>query len=195
MSRIARYLLIFACAGGALLRTAHASDLYTPGSWSALASDRTARSVGDAIVILVVENASASNSATSASRKNRKIDGSIRAGSSLNESGGLGLGGTSDNQGSTGRTGRMVAQISAVVESVLPNGDLRVTGEQNLNINGERTHIRVRGRVRPADISAANAVLSSRLADAAIDYDGSGFVSRSGKPGIITKLFNWLGLL
>jgi len=195
MKRLSLFLLISASMGGALPPIAHASDLYTPGSWPALASDRTASSVGDTLVILVVENASASNSATSASRKNRKIDGSIRAGSTLNESGGIVLGGTSDNQGSTARAGRMVAQISAVVESVLPNGDLRVLGEQNLNINGERTHIRVRGRVRPADISTTNVVLSSRLAEAAIDYDGSGFVSRSGKPGIVTKIFNWLGLL
>jgi flagellar L-ring protein precursor FlgH len=38
-------------------------------------------------------------------------------------------------------------------------------------------------------------VLSSRLADAAIDYDGSGFVTRSAKPGIVARIFNLLGLL
>jgi flagellar L-ring protein precursor FlgH len=89
----------------------------------------------------------------------------------------------------------MVAQISAAVEEVLANGDLRVVGSQVLNLSGEKTVIRVRGRVRAADVSATNAVLSNRLADAEIDYDGKGYVSRSGKPGVLTRVFNWLGLM
>lgn len=174
---------------------AGAADLYAPGNWSALASDRKSAQQGDILTIVVYENATAQNTATSGSRKNRKIEGGISAGSAFNEQGGVRLDGSSDNEGSTGRSGRMVAQISAVVDEVLPNGDLRVSGSQFLNINGERTTIKVKGRVRPADISAGNAVLSSRLADAMIDYDGSGFVSRSGSPGLISRIFNWMGLL
>lgn len=172
-----------------------AKDLYSAGNFPALASDRRAAAPGDAITIVIYENASASNQATTGSKKSTRLSGSINVGSSLDESGALGLSGSSDNQGSTGRSGRMVAQMSATVEDVLPNGDLRVSGEQTLNINGERTHIRIKGRVRPSDISSSNAVLSSRLADAAIDYDGSGFVTRSARPGIVSRIFNWLGLL
>jgi len=54
--------------------------------------------------------------------------------------------------------------------------------------------IGVRGRIRPYDISAENAVLSSRIADAQIDYDGKGFVSRSAKPGLLNRIFSFLGL-
>jgi flagellar L-ring protein precursor FlgH len=88
----------------------------------------------------------------------------------------------------------MVAQISAVVEEVLSNGDLRVSGGQELNINGDRTFIRVKGRVRAADVAASNVVLSSRLAEATIDYDGLGFVSRSAAPGLVARAFAWLGI-
>jgi len=80
------------------------------------------------------------------------------------------------------------------VESVLPNGDFQVAGQQTLVISGERTFIRLRGRVRRADISSGNAIVSTRLADAQIDYDGSGYVSRSGRPGPATRIFSWLGL-
>lgn len=178
-----------------LAAPANASDLFVPGNWPSLAADRRAAQQGDILTIVVYENASASNAANSSSKKSSKLDGRISAGSSFNEGAGLSIGGGSDNQGATGRSGRMVAQISAIVENVLPNGDLQVAGSQLLNINGERTVIRVKGRVRSADISASNAVLSSRLADAAIDYDGSGFVSRSARPGIVSRIFNWLGLL
>ena len=178
-----------------LAGAANATNLYTRGSsWPALASDRTARQVGDALTIVVYESASATNAASTSSKKNTALSGDVNA-AHFDKSAGLQFGGSSQGLGSTGRSGQMVAQISAVVDAVLPNGDLEISGQQELHISGERTHIRVKGRVRPADISAANAVLSSRLADATIDYDGTGFVSRSGKPGLVTRIFNWLGLL
>lgn len=174
---------------------AFGENLYVPGNWSALAADMRASHVGDVLTIVIYESATASNSASSGSKKSSRVEGSITAGDVLNESAGLKLGGGSDNQGTNGRSGRMVAQISATVEEVLPNGDLRVAGTQLLNLSGERTAIKVKGRVRAADITGANIVLSSRLADAQIDYDGSGFVSRSGKPGIVSRIFNFLGLM
>ncbi len=88
----------------------------------------------------------------------------------------------------------MVAQISVVVDKVMPNGDLHVEGAQALKINGEKTNIHVSGTVRLADITSGNAVLSSSLADAIIDYDGAGFVSASSEPGLITRALNWLDL-
>jgi flagellar L-ring protein FlgH len=81
------------------------------------------------------------------------------------------------------------------VTQVEPNGDLRVSGWQRLNINGESTNIKVSGRIRRDDVSSENTVLSSRLADAMIDYNGRGFASRSAKPGVVTRIFNWLGIL
>ena len=87
-----------------------------------------------------------------------------------------------------------MAQVSAEVIDVYPNGDLLVEGRQQVLVNGEETIIGVRGRVRPVDISSDNIVLSGRLANAQIDYDGSGFISRSARPGIISRLFSLLGL-
>lgn len=174
---------------------AFANDLYHPGTFSALASDQSAAQVGDVITILVYENASATNSASTNTKKSTKLDGHITTGARLNESGSIGLGGSSDNAGSIGRSGQMIAQMSAIVEEVMPNGDLRVAGNQELKVSGEQTHIRVKGRVRRADISPANTVLSSRLADARIEYDGKGFASRGAKPGIVSRIFGWLGLL
>ncbi len=190
--RFAPYLLLAACM--LLAAPAKAADLYAHGGWPALASDRSARKVGDIVTIVVYESATATNTASNGSARGTKLGGQISAGTAFSESGGFNLSGGSDDTGTTGRSGAMIAQISAVVDDVLPNGDLHVTGAQTLNINGEQTNIRVKGRVRQADISAQNAVLSSRLADAAIDYDGSGFVSRSASPGIITRVFNWLGI-
>ena len=183
------FLLLTAMPGAAA-----AEDLYPHDKWASLVGDRRAEQVGDILTVVVFENSVAANSAKSGTRRDTSIEGKISAGSALDESGKLGLGGRYEGAGETTRTGRMVATISVIVDAVLPNGDLRVAGSQMLKINGERTFIRIRGRVRPADIRD-NQVLSSRLAEAEIDYDGSGFVTRSTKPGLIARIFNFLGIL
>lgn len=180
----------FAVAAPAL-----ADNLYKGGNWPSLAADRRASTVGDLVTIVVLTNNSATNAVSQGSKKRTSIDGRISAGNGLDEAGGLSFGGAYDGQGSNTRANRMAAQLSATVTEVLPNGDLVVSGWQTLNISGERTNIRVSGRVRPEDIGTNNAVISSRLAEARIEYDGKGFASRSAKPGIVARIFNWLGLL
>jgi len=172
---------------------AEAADLYRSDNWSAMASDRNAQKVGDLLTVIVYENATATDTASSSSKKASNAGGQIAADSTFHHSANLGLQSDSDDSGTTRRSGGMVAQISVTVDGVLPNGDLHVSGAQELNINGDKTNIRIKGRVRLADISN-NAVLSSRLADAMIDYDGTGFVASSARAGILTRIFNWLGL-
>lgn len=177
------------CLGG----PAAAEDLYRGSNWAALGSDRRASAVGDALTIVIFQAAEATNSAQNSSRKKTDIGGSIRAGS-LDESAELEFGGGYNGRGEVRRSERLVAQISVVVQSVLPNGDFVVVGEQLMRINGETTRIGVRGRVRPADITRDNTLLSSRIADAQINYDGRGFVSRAARPGLINRIFSFLGL-
>jgi flagellar L-ring protein FlgH len=188
-----RFLLIVPLI--ALVPVAHAEDIYKSGNWSALASDRRAESIGDVVTIVVFENSSATNAVGKRSKKRNALDGQIVAGNSFDKSGGVSFGGTYEGEGANSRSDRVVAQLSATVQQVYPNGDLFVTGWQRLKINGELTNIKVSGRVRREDISGQNSVLSSRIADASIEYDGRGFASRSAKPGIVTKIFSWLGLM
>jgi flagellar L-ring protein precursor FlgH len=182
--------VLAASASGA----ASAADLFKAGSWPALAADPKAAVVGDSLTVVVIESASASNSTLNGSKKGTRLSGQVAYGSNA-EAAALALSGDSEGGGQTGRSGRMVAQIGVVVEEVLPNGDLRVSGKHTLKINGEITHIRLRGRIRPMDIAGDNSIISNRLAEAEIEYDGSGFLTRSARPGIVGQIFNLLGLL
>lgn len=188
MKRLAALLIL------ALAPAAHATDLYDHGTWPALASDRLAHRVGDIVEIVVSESVAAQDTATNSSARSNNVGGSISADAVFAHSANLALQNGSDTTGTTGRSGGIVAQVSARVDEVLPNGDLRVSGTQSMNVNGEQTDIKIKGVVRVADIASDNTVPSSRLADAMIDYNGSGFVSKSASPGIVTRVFNWLGL-
>jgi flagellar L-ring protein precursor FlgH len=163
--------------------------------WSALAADRTAASVGDSVTVIIVEASSAGASTESATGRGTQLSGSLLAGGQVVEAGGLGAQGAFDGRGRIQRSGRLVGQIGATVQEVLPNGDLRIEGSQTLIIDGETTKIHLTGRVRPADLAGDNTVLSSRLADAAIRYEGDGALSRSGRHGVIESILSWLGLL
>jgi flagellar L-ring protein FlgH len=170
-------------------------DLYRSGGWSALATDRRAERVGDTLTILVYESSNASNSVASGSKKRSGIDAQLQAGTNFDKSASFGFGGKYDGQGQTFRSGKMVAQLGATIDVILPNGDFRVSGLQKIKLNGEMTSIKVSGRVRKDDVSGQNSVLSSKIADAVIEYDGKGFSSRSAKPGVVTRLFQMLGML
>jgi flagellar L-ring protein precursor FlgH len=179
---------------------ARAADLPPAGNWSSLASDRIAHSVGDVLTVVVYESSTGTGSAESTVNKSSSFQGQVSAGNpsgnslAVNETASLGLAHNADNAGTTTRAGTMVGEISVTIDSLLPNGDLHVSGAQVLNINGERTRIAVKGRVRTADISPTNTILSTSLADATIDYDGAGLVTDSSRAGILTRALNWLGI-
>ncbi|HYD79884.1 MAG TPA: flagellar basal body L-ring protein FlgH [Paucimonas sp.] len=170
-----------------------AESLYDAGSFRAMVSDKRAHRIGDSLTVLIYENSSATTRAdTSTHRKNNVGVRAFADGS--DHAAGIGLSNDFDGGGTVQRSGRLLAQITASVTGIAPNGDLLITGEQMLEINADKQHIRVEGRVRTLDISDANTVLSSRLADARISYLGAGELTDSQRRGWLTKILTWLGL-
>jgi len=98
----------------------------------------------------------------------------------------------SSGEGETKRTGTLTASITVRVVAVDAGGNLRVQGDKVVSVNREDQHIVLTGMVRPEDIANDNSVLSSRLADARIDYYGRGTVgSKQGTP-LVHTLFDWV---
>jgi flagellar L-ring protein precursor FlgH len=175
------------------LAPAWADDLYSSAKTQSLASDRRASQTGDIVTIIVVQAAESSSVMQNGTRRSTAIGGHFGAGS-IDESADLSIGSTFDGKGEVRRSERFVTQMSASITDMLPNGDYAIGGNQTLFVNGETTVVEVRGRIRPSDIDAENRVPSNRIADAQIKYNGKGFVSRSAKPGIVHRIFGFLGL-
>jgi flagellar L-ring protein precursor FlgH len=89
----------------------------------------------------------------------------------------LGVGGDFDGGGRTQRANRVLATLTVTVHEILPSGELKVAGDQQLTVNEEQQRVTLEGRVRPQDISDANVVMSTRIADARITYLGQGDVT------------------
>ncbi|HTX18022.1 MAG TPA: flagellar basal body L-ring protein FlgH [Bacteroidota bacterium] len=161
-----------------------------------LFSDQKANHVGDAVTILVVETSSASNNAqTNASRESDlslATAGNVGSKNLPSVGATIGTGNTFKGSGSTSTSGSIQAQISARVDSVLPNGNLYVNGNRTIIINGEEQTIKISGVVRPSDIQPDNSVYSYNISDATIIFKGNGIVSRAQEPGWLTKFFHWI---
>jgi flagellar L-ring protein precursor FlgH len=95
-----------------------------------------------------------------------------------------------DGTGSTQRSGDLSAYISARIIQVLPNGNLVIEGNREVRINNENQIITLTGIVRPRDISPANIVQSTYIADARISYSGSGILNDQQRPGWLARILD-----
>ena len=79
--------------------------------------------------------------------------------------------------------------ITVTVIEVYPNGNLLVSGEKMVAINQGNEFIRFSGVINPNNVTAANTVQSTQVADARIEYRGSGFIEQSNAMGWMQRFF------
>ena len=85
--------------------------------------------------------------------------------------------------------GSLRAELGRDVIEVLSNGNLLVSGEKQVSISQGTEYIRFSGVVNPATINAANAVSSTKVADARIEYKGSGYIDEAQTMGWLARFF------
>ena len=95
-------------------------------------------------------------------------------------------------EGGTARSASLTGRITVTVTAVEPNGNLHIEGQKVVTLNNEEEYMVLRGVVRPEDIDAGNEIASWRVADARIDFYGSGVVGDQQRPGFAYTLMDWL---
>lgn len=172
-------------------------SIYQAASNRTLFEDRTARYVGDNITVQIEEQVSASSSSANKAERSSENSTAITAGANSRffdgVLGGLNLGTESSNKhdgkGSTSANNTFRGQITAQVVELLPNGNLVIGGEKQVNIRGEISYLRVSGIVNPSDIKAGNVVSSTKIAEARIEEMGSGTVASADRAGWLQRFF------
>jgi flagellar L-ring protein FlgH len=181
-----------------LLSPVLAEGLYRAGEFRSLVSDRRAHVPGDVLTVQIIEASSAQTTADTKTEKTGSVNLGLNAAgyaTPINKTAGIELSDQFGGKGSIQRSGRLLAQVTVVVQSVEANGLLHVKGQQIIDVNSEKQEIRLEGTVRPVDITDGNTVLSTRLADARISYIGEGILGEKQTPGILTRFLGWLGIL
>jgi len=173
-------------------------SLFRPYMANSLYSDVTARRVGDIITVTLSENTQASKSADTSTAKDTNINLDPitgLAGQALNLGGQsvqLGISSARDFTGdaAANQSNSLTGAISVTVVDVLPNNNLVIRGEKWLTLNHGDEYIRLTGIIRPADISPENEIVSTKVANARIQYSGTGTFARAQEKGWLTQFFD-----
>lgn len=173
-------------------------SLFDANRLESLYADVKARRVGDIIEVVLSENTSAKKKANSNTKKENSATLSPVTG--LNGAN-VTIGGNSlqfgldqDSEfkgtGTSDQSNSLTGSISVSVMQVLGNGNLIVRGEKWITINNGDEFIRLNGIIRPQDISADNQVDSIKVANARIQYSGTGAFADAQKAGWLARFFN-----
>ena len=180
------------------------------GPFNQLFADIKARRVGDIVTIKIIESSSASNKATTETERDSNILGQITSFLGIerkwndpsypgfdpdrlfNPFSGIDGNMKTDFEGTgkTTRSGALTAMITARVTDVMPGGNLRIRGSQEVEVNNEKQIITLSGIIRIRDISPDNMVLSNFISDAQIAYSGLGVVNDRQRPGWMANILN-----
>jgi flagellar L-ring protein FlgH len=90
----------------------------------------------------------------------------------------------SKGDGSIERKEQLDLQVAVVVTSVLENGNLLISGSQEVRVNQELRVLNLAGIARPQDVDADNKISYEKIAEARISYGGRGRLSEIQNPPI-----------
>ena len=156
---------------------------------SALFKDSRAFKVGDIMTVNIRVNDKASfDNKTDRSRTNKSginfgLSGAT-ASSSVDASGDLTFGSSTNTKGdgSTERSEKLNLLVAAVVTGVIENGNLLISGSQEVRVNHELRILNVAGIVRPQDVDSNNQISYEKIAEARISYGGRGRLTEVQQP-------------
>ncbi|ADZ72306.1 flagellar basal body L-ring protein FlgH [Polymorphum gilvum] len=153
-------------------------------------SDPRARRIGDVLTVRIAINDKATLDNTSNRRRNSSIGfgGEASAGWDGSSTGGdaaldASSASSSTGKGSIDRKEEIALSVAAVVTDRLPNGNLVISGSQEVRVNYEMRVLHVTGIVRPRDIGGDNTIAYDKIAEARISYGGRGRISEIQQPG------------
>ena len=179
-----------------------ATSLFDPNHCHLFTADRASK-IGDLVTILISESTKASNTASTDTEKQLNTDGQISVSGFLEWVAGLppviqpikDLTFTPSEEfsgkGKVSTTGTFASRITATVVDILPNGNLVIEGVREITIAKDTATLKIRGVIRPQDISVDNTIQSNLIAEMTISYTGDGIVAERQHDGILSRIFNF----
>ncbi len=170
---------------------------HNAGHTMVLFEDLRARQVGDIVTVILVEATDAAKKSdttldkdSSTSIPNPLLAGKLRDfGDDNTLAFELESKTAFDGESASNQSNSLQGSITVTVAKVYPGGNLYVQGEKWIQINQGNEYIRLRGIIRPVDISSNNTILSTNIADARMSYSGTGATADVNKVGWLSRFF------
>ena len=167
-------------------------------------ADRKAARTGDILTVVVAESAAATNSQKKSATRDSALQDAVsqfifsvaasKLGTHAGELPATNVKGKStySGGGEVANSQSLNSRAAVLVTDVLPNGNLVIEGVRVVTFSGETQYVVLHGLVRADDISAANTILSSNIADARVEFVDQGTLSDAAKRGWLTKIYEKL---
>lgn len=206
MSLRSLILITMAALVGVMPVAVCADSLWTaPGnSERPMFADRKAARVGDILTVVVLETAAAQSSQKKSTSSSANVEAGVeqflfppsisRLGTHKGTLPAAKFGGASDfdGGGQVNNSQTLTARAAVLVTAVLPNGNLVIEGVRRVVSAGETQHVVLHGLVRTDDVSPANTVLSSNIADARVEFISEGSLTDAQRKGWLARLYETL---
>lgn len=175
------------------VRAQQAAEVRTAGSiWTSegklvrLGTDAKAFRLHDVVSVVVSESLAASTDgqvknsrASNATSGLSSLFGKLKASNALQNLVAMNASSGLSAQGQSTTNSSLTTTFGAEVVDVLPNGMLVVQATRQLTFSQQTQLIRLRGLVRPEDVSAQNEVMSTAMTDLELEVTGRGIVNDS----------------
>ncbi|MDX3775452.1 flagellar basal body L-ring protein FlgH [Chromatiaceae bacterium AAb-1] len=173
-------------------------SLFAQNYSNSLYSDNKARHEGDIITVVLTEKTQASKKAKTEMQKDSSTSFEPMiglGGRNVSVAGNVlqfGADSSSDYKGDSkaDQSNSLTGNISVNVLQVMSNGNLVIRGEKWLTLNTGKEYIRLTGVIRPQDVDVNNTVESTKIANARIEYSGTGAHHYGQSPGWLSRFFN-----
>ncbi len=171
------------------------SSLWT-AQRSSLLGDHRAQRRGDILTVVVeIDDQAQFSDTTGRSRSgsesmgmpslfgiSQRLDAALPDGASSSNLVSTSSASTFNGNGSVARKEKVTLRLAVTVVEELPNGVLRIEGQQEVRVNAELRQLLISGFVRPDDISRQNEITYDKIAEAQISYGGRGLLTDAQQP-------------
>lgn len=165
------------------------------GPFTDLATDYKARRLNDIVVIRIVEQTLAQASGSVAAQRAFTSNSAITAVAGRVNTGGINplynLNSNSNLKGTGTANSQSLLQTSVAgrVVAMLPNGNMVIEAEHQVNFNQQAQTIILRGVIRPGDILSDDSILSTYVSDLELEMKGKGVVTDATRqPNLFMRL-------
>lgn len=166
--------------------------IFQANAYRPIFEDHKARLVGDNLTIVITERTSATKSGNDSGERTNSANYAVptffnkdfpRMGASASGARAY------DESAAKSANNLFNGTIAVTVIDLLPNGNLMVSGEKQIAMDNGSEFIRFSGIVDPKDITIGNEVMSTRVADARVEYRTNTRLDAAEVASQITRFF------
>ena len=175
----------------------NAGSIFQAGNgYAGLHVGTRARSLGDMVTIVLVENTSTSKSTTGQTDRSGSLGITPPSAGPLSfldpNSLNAASQGSFSGSGNAAQQSQLNGAVAVTIAKIYPNGTAEVVGEKHMSLSQGQEWVQFAGRIRLIDIDANNQLPSSLVANARIIYSGKGAVQQASRPGWLSRFFNFI---